>query len=265
MDAFEVAHRAGVVLRERAGGPPDVAVVLGSGWAAAAEGVGEVRLEMSAAELPGFAPPTAPGHRDGVRLVEIAGARALFFTGRVHLYEGRTPAEVVHAVRSAAAAGARLLVLTNAAGGLRSEWAVGTPVLISDHVNLTGASPIEGANFVDMSDTYTRRLREVARSVVPELPEGVYCGFRGPQFETPAEVRMARAIGGDLVGMSTVLEAIAAREAGLPVVGLSLITNFAAGMTDQPLSGEDVVTAARAAVPRLQVLLRALLPALAHA
>lgn len=265
MEPRALAAEAGRQIRERAGCPADVALVLGSGWAAAAEGLGEARFEVATTDLPGFVAPTAPGHRGSVRLVEVGGALALLFTGRVHLYEGRTPAEVAHAVRTAAAAGVRAVALTNAAGGLRPDWPVGTAVLISDHVNLTGASPIEGANFVDMTDTYTRRLRDVARAAVPGIAEGVYCGFRGPQFETPAEIRMARAIGADLVGMSTVLEAIAAREAGLGLVGLSLVTNFAAGMTDRPLSGDDVVAAARAAVPRLTEILRTLLPAIARA
>ena len=263
--AAEVARAAAHALRERLEEPPDVAVVLGSGWAAAADQLGEPSVELETADLPGFAAPTAPGHRAVVRLVEVGGARVLFFTGRVHLYEGRTPAEVVHPVRTAAAAGARVAVLTNAAGGLRADWEVGTPVLISDHVNLTGASPLEGARFIDMTHAYTARLREVARALDPGLPEGVYCGFRGPQFETPAEIRMARTIGADLAGMSTVLEAIAAREAGLDLLGISLVTNHAAGMSGHPLSGEEVATAAHAAVPRLADLLARLLPALARA
>lgn len=264
MDAYEIAAEAGRALADRCGTAPDIAVVLGSGWAAAADALGKPVFDLDTRELPGFRAPSAPGHGGSLRLIEIDGARVLMFTGRVHLYEGRTPAEVAHPVRAAVAAGARRVVLTNAAGGLRPDWDVGTPVLISDHVNLTGASPIEAVRFVDMTDAYGARLRALARSLVPDLDEGVYCGFRGPQFETPAEIRMARAIGADLVGMSTVLEAIAAREAGAAAVGLSLVTNHAAGMSGRPLSGEEVVEVARAAVPRLAEVLRVLLPALAR-
>ena len=263
MTLDEAASAAGREIRERAGAAPAVAVVLGSGWAAAAEELGTPVFEVAATELPGFAPPTAPGHRATVRVARIAGACVLFFTGRVHLYEGRSPAEVAHAVRTASAAGVRAILLTNAAGGLRPEWEVGTVAAVSDHVNLTAASPLEGARFVDMTDAYSPRLRRLIHDLDPAVPEGVYCGFRGPQFETPAEIRMARTIGADLVGMSTVLEAIAAREAGLELAALSLVTNHAAGMSGRPLSGDEVVEVAGAAVPRLAGLLGRLLPALA--
>src|SRR5690606_24294795 len=151
------------------------------------------------------------------------GKRALVIGARTHYYEGHGVRRVVHSVRTAAAAGASVMVLTNGAGGIREHWTPGTPVLISDHINLTADSPLEGATFVDLTDLYSTRLRDVARSVAPDLDEGVYVQFRGPHYETPAEVRMARTIGGHIVGMSTALEAIAAREAGMEVLGFSLI------------------------------------------
>ena len=147
------------------------------------------------------------------------------------------------------------MVLTNGAGGLRPEWGPGTPVLISDHINLTGVSPVEGATFVDLTDLYSARLRAVAREVDPSLEEGVYVQFPGPHYETPAEVRMARAMGGDLVGMSTALEAIAAREAGLEVLGISLVTNPAAGIGVGALDHEEVLAAGRAAAERCGTML----------
>ena len=151
------------------------------------------------------------------------------------------------------------MILTNASGSLRREWMPGTPVLIRDHINLTGTSPIEGAHFVDMSTAYSRKLRDIALEVDPTLPEGVYVQFRGPQYETPAEVKMAGVLGGDLVGMSTSLETIAAREAGIDVLGISLSTNLAAGVSAEPLSHPEVVAAGQAALPRLIALLQGVL------
>jgi purine-nucleoside phosphorylase len=161
----------------------------------------------------------------------------------------------VHGVRTAAAAGCRVVVLTNGCGGLNPSWTPGTPVLISDHINLTSASPLRGATFIDLTDLYSSRLRALCRDIEPGLAEGVYAQFRGPQYETPAEVRMAGVIGADLVGMSTALEAIAAREAGLEILGLSLVTNLAAGMTGEPLNHEEVLEAGKAAAERMGRLL----------
>jgi purine-nucleoside phosphorylase len=163
-------------------------------------------------------------------------------------------------MRTAAAAGCSVVVLTNGCGGLKDSWSPGTPVLISDHINLTGTSPVEGANFIDLTDLYSSRLRALCREVDPSLDEGVYVQFPGPHYETPAEIRMVRAIGGDLVGMSTVLEAIAAREAGLEVLGISLVTNLAAGITGAPLNHEEVLAAGRAAASRMGDLLGAIVP-----
>lgn len=178
--------------------------------------------------------------------------------GRTHLYEGKGIERTVHNVRTAAATGASAVLLTNAAGGLREGMRVGQPVLISDHLNLTARSPIVGANFVDLTDLYSARLRGIAREIDPELEDGVYAGLPGPHFETPAEIRMLRTMGADLVGMSTVLEAIAARAAGVEVFGLSLVTNLAAGMTGEPLNHEEVLEAGRASATKMGTLLREL-------
>lgn len=174
---------------------------------------------------------------------------------RTHFYEGKGVRAVAHGMRTAAATGAKVAVLTNGCGGLNPEWGPGQPVLIRDHINLTAASPIEGAKFVDLTDLYSQRLRDIAHGIDESLPEGVYCQFRGPHYETPAEVQTAKIIGGDLVGMSTTLEAIAAREAGMEVLGISLVTNLAAGISETPLSHEEVIEAGKAAGPRISRLL----------
>jgi purine-nucleoside phosphorylase len=235
----------------------DVALVLGSGWAGALSLVGETVAELAQNEVPGFPPPAVAGQVGVIRSIRIGTTdrRALFVGSRTHLYEGKGVRQVVHGVRTAAAGGCRAIVLTNGSGGLREDWGPGTPVLISDHINLTATSPLEGATFVDLTDLYAVRLREIARQVDPSLAEGVYVQFPGPQYETPAEVRMARAFGGDLVGMSTTLEAIAAREAGMEVLGISLVTNLAAGIGPEPLSHTEVVEAGQAAAPRIGRLL----------
>ena len=238
----------------------DVAVVLGSGWLPAAEALGDTVAEVGTGELAGFAPPAVEGHAGVVRSVDSHGVHTLVFLGRTHYYEGHGVAAVVHGVRTAAAAGCRAVVLTNGCGGLRPQWQPGTPVLIGDHLNLTATSPIEGAHFVDLTDLYSARLRAVCREVDPSLEEGVYVQLPGPHYETPAEIAMVRALGGDLVGMSTALEAIAAREAGLEVLGLSLVTNLAAGMSGQPLDHAEVLAAGRGAAARMGALLADVLP-----
>jgi purine-nucleoside phosphorylase len=238
----------------------DLALVLGSGWTGAANDLGETLGECALEELPGFNKPVVGGHSGILRVIRTpAGKIAALFNGRTHLYEGLGLQPVVHNVRTAAAAGAKTVVLTNGCGGLRPEWLPGTVVLISDHLNLTATTPLVGARFVDLTHAYSPRLRELARQVEPALPEGVYVHFRGPQYETPAEVQMATIMGGDLVGMSTSLETIAAREAGLEVLGLSLVTNLGAGISPTPLSHEEVVAAGEAAKPRLRALLSGLL------
>lgn len=249
--AAAIAERTGVEKH-------DIAVVLGSGWRPAADVIGEPEAEIPLGELPGFVAPGAVGHGGTARSVRVGDKRALILLGRTHFYEGKGIDPVVHNVRTAAAAGARTVVLTNAAGGLREGFQVGQPVLISDHLNLTARSPIVGANFVDLTDLYSKRLRDIARSIDPSLEEGVYAGLTGPHFETPAEIHMLRTLGADLVGMSTVLEAIAARAAGVEVFGLSLVTNLAAGMTGEPLNHEEVLEAGRQSATRMGTLLKEL-------
>jgi purine-nucleoside phosphorylase len=234
----------------------DAAIVLGSGWAPAADRIGVAATEIPVASLPGFAPPSAAGHGGTIRSVASAGgSRVLVFLGRTHLYEGMGTDPVVHGVRVAAAAGCQAIVLTNAAGGLRDGFRVGQPVLISDHLNLTARSPLAGAQFVDLTDLYSARLRKIALTADPSLAEGVYAALPGPHYETPAEIRMLRTLGADLVGMSTVLEAIAARAAGLEVLGVSLVTNLAAGITGEPLSHTEVLAAGRDAAQHMGALL----------
>ncbi|WP_410569174.1 purine-nucleoside phosphorylase [Amycolatopsis sp. cmx-4-61] len=249
--ASAIAKRTGVDAH-------DIAVVLGSGWRPAADVIGECETEIPFAELPGFTTPGAVGHGGTIRSLEIGGKHVLVMLGRTHFYEGKGIDPVVHNVRTAAAAGVRTVLLTNAAGGLREGFQVGQPVLIADHLNLTARSPIVGANFVDLTDLYSKRLRDIAREIDPSLEEGVYAGLVGPHFETPAEIRMLRTLGADLVGMSTVLEAIAARAAGVEVFGLSLVTNLAAGMTGEPLNHQEVLEAGRAAATKMGSLLREL-------
>jgi purine-nucleoside phosphorylase len=260
MSEQELASAAAEVIAERTGiAKHEVAVVLGSGWRPAADVLGTPDSEIPLGELPGFETPTAVGHGGTVRSVGVDGKRTLVLLGRTHLYEGKGVARVVHNVRTAAAAGVSTVMLTNAAGGLREGYRVGQPVLVSDHLNLTATSPIVGANFVDLVELYSPRLRELAREIDPSLEEGVYAGLPGPHFETPAEIRMLRTLGADLVGMSTVLEAIAARAAGVEVFGLSLVTNLAAGMTGEPLSAEEVLAAGQASATAMGTLLRALI------
>jgi purine-nucleoside phosphorylase len=250
-DPAAIAARAAEDLSTALGGAHDVAVVMGSGWAPAADAFGPADASVPIAELPGFAAPTAVGHGGEVRSVRVGDARVLLFLGRTHLYEGRGVGPVVHGVRTAAAAGVRTVVLTNAAGGVRPEYGIGQPVLISDHINLTATSPLVGAEFVDLTDLYSARLRRLARELDPSLLEGVYAAFPGPHYETPAEIRMCATIGADLVGMSTALEAIAARAAGMEVLGLSMVTNPAAGVTGEVLDHSEVLAAGRAAAGRL--------------
>ena len=257
----EEAEQAADRLRELTGvDQHDVALVLGSGWLPAVEALGEATAEVGTTDLPGFAPPAVAGHAGRIRSVRSGDKNLLIFLGRTHFYEGLGVRSVVHGVRMSAAAGCKVVVLTNGCGGLKKTWQPGTPVLIRDHINLTATSPIEGANFVDLTDLYSSRLRALCREVDGTLDEGVYVQFPGPHYETPAEINMVRAIGGDLVGMSTTLEAIAAREAGMEVLGISLVTNLAAGITGEPLNHEEVLEAGKAAATRMGGLLGAIVP-----
>ncbi|UDY24423.1 purine-nucleoside phosphorylase [Nocardioides sp. Kera G14] len=269
-DPYSSASDAAAKLAEITGVQShDTALVLGSGWLPAADRLaeaGSVNAEFERAELPGFSDAAVAGHSGKIRSIRIPGPsgdlNVLAFLARTHYYEGKGVEAVVHPIRTAAQAGVRKIVITNGCGGLNPAWSPGTPVLISDHINLTGASPLVGANFVDLTDLYSSRLRSIARDLDPSLDEGVYVQFPGPHYETPAEVRMAGIIGGDLVGMSTALEAIAAREAGMEILGISLVTNLAAGISDQPLSHQEVIDAGRAAATRMGDLLAKIVPQL---
>lgn len=264
VDPFEVARLAALQIAEQTGvAHHDIALTLGSGWAKAADALGETVANIPATEIVGFSMPALEGHVGTLRSVLLAnGQRALILGARTHFYETRNVRRVAHGVRTAAAAGARTMILTNGAGGIHPEWAPGTPILMSDHINLTGASPLEGAAFTDLTDLYSSRLRDIARSVSPGLSEGIYCQFPGPQYETPAEIGMAKAMGGDMIGMSTALEAIASRHAGMEVFGISLITNLAAGIQKTPLSHEEVLATGRASEIALSALLSKIVLAL---
>ncbi|MFI6900024.1 purine-nucleoside phosphorylase [Nonomuraea sp. NPDC050394] len=257
-DAYTLAQDAAAALKGAAGVDTfDVALVMGSGWVPAADALGQTVTEVAFTDLPGFAPPAVAGHGGKIRVVRTdAGRHALVLLGRTHLYEGRPVDKVVHGIRTAAAAGVRAVVLTNAAGGLRPETQnVGDPVLISDHINMTGANPLTGTTFLDLTEVYSKRLRALVREIDPAIAEGVYVAFRGPTYETPAEIRMLRTMGGDLIGMSTVLEAITAREAGLEVLGVSLVTNPGAGLAGEPLNHEEVLQVGKATAARMGGLL----------
>ena len=263
-DPYELAAEAAQAIRDRFGIERiDVSFTLGSGWGAASEDLGEEIGSCPLGDLPGFSAPVVIGHGGLLRVVRTAsGKTAAVLTGRTHYYEGRGVAPVVHGVRTAIAAGATTVVLTNGCGGLDVDRPAGTVVLMRDHINLTGANPLVGARFIDMTEAYSARLRDLARTVDPSLPEGVYAQFHGPSFETPSEVRMAGVLGADLVGMSTGLETIAARELGAEVLGLSLVTNLAAGISPTPLHHLEVLEAGVAAGPRLRSLLAGIAAAL---
>lgn len=256
-DPFALARTAADALRAATGiDSADLALVLGSGWKSGTDLLGEPLASVDLAELPGFSAPAVAGHGGQVLVVRTpAGKTALVFTGRTHFYEEKGVDAVVHGVRTAAALGVKRLVLTNGCGGLDPAWGPGTTVLIRDHINLTAASPLHGATFIDLTNAYSPELIALAQGVDPTLETGVYVQFRGPHYETPAEVRMAGILGGDLVGMSTTLETIAAREAGMEVLGISLVTNAAAGVTDAPLDHSEVIAAGQEAAPRLARLL----------
>jgi purine-nucleoside phosphorylase len=272
-DAFAAAARSAVRLAELTGeGRFDAAVVLGSGWGpaadACAQALGADVTEIPVSELGGFAPPTVAGHAGTVRSMVAGNLRLLVFLGRTHLYEGHPVAATVHGVRTAVMAGCRVVALTNAAGGIRDGYRPGQPVIVRDHLNLTGRSPLTGAppaepyssRFVDLTDLYSSRLRRLAAEADPSLAEGVYAAMPGPHYETPAEIAMLRTLGADLVGMSTVLEAIAARHMGAEVLAISLVTNLAAGLSGAPLSHQEVIAAGQASAGRMGALLAAILP-----
>ncbi|MCZ7650972.1 MAG: purine-nucleoside phosphorylase [Thermoanaerobaculia bacterium] len=248
---------------------PEVALVAGSGLGVE---LGPALASRPLGDLLPFPVRAVAGHDLAVELLELSGRRVLYFRGRLHAYQGYEAGQVVFPVRLAARLGARVLVITNAAGGVDPALAAGDLALITDQLNLTGRTPLWGdpptawgPRFPDLADAYAPALRRLARREAERLgiplAEGVYAGLTGPAYETPAEVRMLRTLGAGLVGMSTVLEVIAARHLGLACLGLSLVSNPAAGVTDAPLCHEDVLAAAREATGRLRRLLGALLTA----
>lgn len=254
MNTREIIDAACAAIRAQSALQPELGLILGSGLGDFCE-----RLEDQAAvpfsQIPGFPLATVAGHQGAFVLGRIRGRTVLALRGRLHCYEGNTPQQAALPVRVMASLGVRTLILTNAAGGVNLDYRPGDLMLIADHINFAGANPLTGPNleefgprFPDMSDIYTRALREKLRPLAAQaglpLREGVYIMYGGPSYETPAEIRFFRTIGADAAGMSTVPEAIAARHSGMQVMGVSCITNMAAGVLPEPLSHEEVVAAA---------------------
>ncbi len=241
---------------------PSTALVLGSGLGGFVDKV-EDAVRISYADLPGFPRSGVSGHAGEVVAGRLGGAPVLMLSGRAHYYEHGDAAAMRPALETLAGIGITRLLLTNAAGSVDPAMGPGSVMLITDHINLTALSPVTGARFIDLTDLYSSRLRTLAHAVAPELGEAVYVQLTGPHYETPAEVRMLRGLGGDLVGMSTALEAIAAREAGLEVLGLSLITNLGAGLQSGALSHQEVLEAGKSAEATLGPLLARVIRAIA--
>lgn len=260
LDLLEAAVRA------RSKRVPELGIVLGSGLGDLAETLSDADA-IPFSDLPGWPPASAPGHAGRLLLGELDGLSVVCLQGRLHFYEGHGARLIVEPVLLMGRLGAPAVLLTNAAGGINEAYPAGTLMLIADHLNLTGEHPLIGPNddaigerFPDLVDAWSQRLRGLIRRAADEegipLEEGVYAGLTGPAYETPAEVRMLRMLGADAVGMSTVLEAIAARWAGIEICGVSLITNPGAGVTGEPLTHQEVLAAAEAAGPRFQALVR---------
>jgi purine-nucleoside phosphorylase len=260
LDALEAA------VRERTDLLPTVGIVLGSGLGGLADDL-DTAAAIQFGDLPGWPAATAPGHVGRLLLGRLEGVPVVMLQGRFHMYEGNDPGLVIQPILLFRRLGARVVVLTNAAGGINETFGAGTLMVIRDHLNLTGRSPLIGPNadrlgvrFPDLVDAWSARLRErlrdAGRAEGIDLAEGVYAGLIGPQYETPAEVRMLHILGADAVGMSTVLECIAARWAGLEVCGVTLVTNPGAGYTGQPLTHEEVLAAGAEAGPRLATVIR---------
>ena len=252
---------------------PEIAMILGSGLGVLADEVGPVAARIGYGDIPHMPQSTVEGHAGELVLGELAGRQVAVLSGRIHAYEGRSFERLVYPLRLMAQLGCRKLLVTNACGGIREDLAPGHIMLISDHINMLGSNPLLGPNddslgprFPDMSSAYTPALREHARAKAAEanleVKEGVYLAALGPSYETPAEIRMMRTLGADVVGMSTAPEVIAASHMGVEVLGMSLVTNHAAGVTDQPLSHDEVVEEAALARDRFASLIHAILPGL---
>jgi purine-nucleoside phosphorylase len=273
-NAFERAEQAAATVRERTLLQPKIAIVLGTGLGGFADQLtGQVAIPYG--EIPHFPRPTVEGHKGRLVLGSFAGTPLAVMQGRVHAYEGYTPEQIIFPTRMLARLGVRVLIVTNAAGGIRMDYAPGELVLISDHINFTGQNPLVGANdprlgerFFDMSDAYSARLRLLAQKAAEaegrRLAEGVYLGLTGPSFETPAEIRALRALGADLVGMSTVFEVIAACHLGMEVLGFSCVTNMAAGVLAEPINHAEVMEIGARAQVELERLLAGVVPHIAE-
>ncbi|MGB8534935.1 MAG: purine-nucleoside phosphorylase [Acidobacteriaceae bacterium] len=266
---FERAEGAAAFIRGRIGISPQVAVVLGSGLGSFAESV-ERPVAIAYGEIPHFPRPTVEGHSGRLLVGSVAGTPVAVMQGRVHAYEGYGPEEVTFPIRVLGRLGIKTLIVTNAAGGIRLDLRQGQLVLISDHINFSGRNPVSGGNderlgprFFDMTDAYSKRLRLLAHAAA-ELEEGVYLSLSGPSFETPAEIRAFRGWGADLVGMSTVQEVIVARHMGIEVLGISCVTNMAAGILDQPINHQEVMETGARVQAQLTSLLVALLPVISR-
>lgn len=272
MDIYSKIEQASQFILGQCGVKPRIALVLGSGLGHVASQMQDA-VEIPYDAIPHFNASTVPGHSGKLAVGMLGGVPVMLFCGRTHLYEGYSVEEVTLPVRVAVASGAAVVFLTNAAGAVWPHWSAGDFMLISDHINLQGANPLAGAEdsrlgerFLDMTDAYDAGLRAVVRSyaagVGARIREGVYCAFMGPSYETKAEVRMARTFGADAVGMSTVQEAIAARHMGARVVGLSVLTNLAAGVSGAPLSHDEVKETANRTQERFVRLVTGALPAI---
>ncbi|MFL6230856.1 MAG: purine-nucleoside phosphorylase [Pyrinomonadaceae bacterium] len=270
---YERAEHAARTLRARVGDEARVALVLGSGLGAFADAL-EDAVAIPYTEIPGFARSTVEGHAGRLVAGKVGGVAVVVMQGRFHFYEGYALEEVTFPVRALGLLGVKSLILTNAAGGLNNTLSQGALMLISDHLNLLGASPLRGANdprfgarFPDMTEVYDRGFQEIAsseaRAMQTELRRGVYAALSGPSYETPAEIRMLRALGADAVGMSTVPEAIVARHMGLKVLGISCITNMAAGVLDKPIDHQEVIETGERVRATFTELLRGIIPKLA--
>jgi purine-nucleoside phosphorylase len=269
---FARAEEAAAAIRRRIAVAPRVAVVLGSGLGSFADRV-EQAIAIPYTDIPHFPRPTVEGHSGRLVVGTVAGTPIAVMQGRVHGYEGYSPEEVTFPTRVLGRLGIATLIVTNAAGGVRLDLHQGQLVVLSDHINLTGRNPLVGPNderlgqrFFDMTEAYSKRLRLLARETATRhgisLPEGVYLSVSGPSFETPAEIRAFRTWGADLVGMSTVQEVIVARHMGVEVLGISCVTNMAAGILDQPINHSEVMETGARAQEHLTTLLVDLLPKL---
>jgi purine-nucleoside phosphorylase len=273
-DLFQQVDEAANFIASKADLRPGIAIVLGSGLGDFADEASDA-VRINFADIPHFSRSTAVGHAGQLVFGKIAGCPVVVMQGRVHLYEGYPAWKVAFPIRVFSKLGARAAILTNAAGGINLDYGQGNLVVIKDHLNLQGQNPLVGAEdlrfgprFIDMTEAYSRAYRRIAQDVAKamgiKVPEGIYAGLLGPSYETPAEIRYLRAIGADLVGMSTVPEVIVARQMGVKVLAISCVTNMAAGVLDKPLNHEEVLETGRRVAGHFKSLLREVIPAIAR-